>query len=78
MRTCEQLKQYPRNKEMNLLSINPTKRSNILKQFNEPFKHQLYKMVKHTQTIRRLSVFNHFVGLKLKGRTRKRTVADKK
>ena len=38
-----------------------------------PFKHQPHKMVKHTQTIRRLlptnclSVFDHCVGLALKG-----------
>ena len=38
-----------------------------------PFKHQLHKIVKHTQIIRWkqptncLSVFNHFVGLSLKG-----------
>ena len=38
----------------------------------QPFKCQLHKMVKHTQTIRRLmptncfSVFDHFVGLALK------------
>ena len=37
------------------------------------FKHKPHKMVKHTQTIRRLlptnclSVFDHFVGLALKG-----------
>ena len=40
-----------------------------------PFKRQLYKMVKRTQTIRRLlpttclSVFDHFVGLALEGLT---------
>ena len=40
---------------------------------NEPFKCQSYKMVKYTQTIRGilpkscLSVFDHFVGLALKG-----------
>ena len=40
---------------------------------SSPFKRQIYKMVKHTQTIRRLlstnclSVFDHFVGLVLKG-----------
>ena len=39
----------------------------------EPFKHQSQKIVKHNQTIRRqqltncLSVFDHFVGLVLKG-----------
>ena len=39
----------------------------------KPFKRQPHKMVKHTQTIRRLlltnclSVFDHFVGLALKG-----------
>ena len=38
-----------------------------------PFKRQPHKMVKHAQTIRRLllrtclSVFDHFVGLALKG-----------
>ena len=38
-----------------------------------PFKRQAHKVVKHTQTIRRLlptsclSVFDHFVGLALKG-----------
>ena len=39
-----------------------------------PFKHQFHKIIKHTQTIRRqiadelfLSVFDHFVGLALKG-----------
>ena len=45
---------------------------NLLK-LSEPFKRQPHKMVKHTQTIRRqkltncLSVFEHFVGLALKG-----------
>ena len=40
---------------------------------SEPFKRQSHKMVKHTQTIHRqqptncLSVFDHFVGLALKG-----------
>ena len=33
------------------------------------FKRQPHKMVKHTQTIRRLSVFDHFVGFSLKGLT---------
>ena len=38
----------------------------------QPFKRQFRKMVKHTQTIRRqiadeLCVFDHFVGLALKG-----------
>ena len=39
----------------------------------KPFKHQSQKIVKHNQTIRRqqltncLSVFDHFVGLVLKG-----------
>ena len=39
----------------------------------KPFKRQHHKMVKHTQTIRRqkptncLDVFDHFVGLALKG-----------
>ena len=45
--------------------------------FHEPFEGQLYKVVKHTQIIRRqkptnvcltiLCVFDHFVGLALKG-----------
>ena len=41
--------------------------------FIRSFKHQPHKMVKHTQTIRRLlptnclNVFDHFVGLALKG-----------
>ena len=40
---------------------------------SEPFRRQTLKMVKHTQTVRRqkprihVSVFNHFVGLALKG-----------
>ena len=40
---------------------------------SSPFKRQSHKMIKHTQTIRRLlpmnywSVFDHFVGLVLKG-----------
>ena len=46
---------------------------NMLLMNDYPFKRQPYKMVKHTQTIRRLvltnclSVFDHFVGLTLKG-----------
>ena len=32
----------------------------------EHFKRQPHKMVKHTQTIRRLSIFDHSVGLALK------------
>ena len=41
--------------------------------FTQPFKCQHHKMVKHTQAIRRqqptncLSMFDHFVGLALKG-----------
>ena len=48
------------------------KLTNSLK-FTEPFKRQPYKIVKHTQTIRRLlptncsSVSDHFVGLAFKG-----------
>ena len=46
----------------------------------KPFKRQPRKMVKHTQTIRRvlptnvLSLFDHFVGLALKGLQSKRLV----
>ena len=46
---------------------------NIATGFIQPFKRQPHKMVEHTQTIRRqfvdecLSVFDHFVGLTLKG-----------
>ena len=46
---------------------------NMLLMNDYPFKRQPYEMVKHTQTIRWLvltnclSVFDHFVGLTLKG-----------
>ena len=46
--------------------------TNVLQVF-QPFKRQPHKMVKHTQKIHRLlpanwlSVFDHFVGLALKG-----------
>ena len=52
--------------KMDLLMISETK-------IKGTFKHQFYKMVKHTQTIRRLmptdclSVLEQFVGLALKG-----------
>ena len=43
--------------------------------FTQAFKRQPHKMIKHTQIIRRqtncLSVFDHFVGLALKGLTKK-------
>ena len=42
-----------------------------VQKFNERFKGQFHKMVKQTQIIRRqlelLSVFDHFVGLAIKG-----------
>ena len=49
---------------------------------SQPFKRQPHKMVKHTQTIRRilptncLSMFDHFVGLALKGLSSKRQVSS--
>ena len=45
----------------------------IIIKVSQPFKHQPYKLVKHTQTIRRqkptnsLSVFDQLIGLVLKG-----------
>ena len=50
-------------------------KANAIVTFPQPFQRQFHKMVKHTQTIRRqiadeLSVFDHFVGLALKGLTR--------
>ena len=47
----------------------------MLNSASQPFKRQSHKMVKHTQTIRRLlltnclNVFDDFVGLALKGLT---------
>ena len=39
----------------------------IMKLTIQPFKRKPHKMVKHTQTIYRQIVFDHFVGFALKG-----------
>ena len=63
----------PNKMTMNFDGANPWPMKNIYKGvYIKPFKCQPHKMVKHTQTIRRLlptnclSVFDHFVELALK------------